>query len=416
MTTVVHGESLGKPTTPNSSSRIPELDGLRGFAILFVVLLHYCYQPGDPGPALLVHIRNLFGLGWSGVDLFFVLSGFLIGGILMDAKTSPDYFKTFYIRRFYRIIPIYYIWIVMFILLITVGAKVLSVHTHSHILPALGFSTFEQFFFLQNIWVPNHVTLSFWWLGITWSLAVEEQFYLVAPLAIRFLDVKKLRALLVAIIFVAPLLRTLLVFIEKPFAQHAYVSTPCRADSLAFGMLVALYWREDGFRDRLCANRRALTILLAVLFAGMAVLSYWYSNPTLAIPLTIGLSWIAFFYTVVLLHALSNPTGLVARFARKSWLRELGRVSYCVYLIHIAVRYFVFGLSVRTIPHLSDLRTFGLTLLSAALTYLIARLSWTYVEGPLIRIGHRTVYRMQAGGPTPVVVAEDLSSPQAARP
>jgi len=348
-----------KQPPSNLSERIPELDGLRGFAILIVVLLHYGYEPGQPGPALLIHIRNLFGLGWSGVDLFFVLSGFLIGGVLLDAKASPDYFKTFYIRRFYRIIPIYYLWIVGFILVITVGGNLLRAHTHSHVLPALGFSTFEQFVFLQNIWVPNHVTLSAWWLGVTWSLAVEEQFYLVAPLAIRFLDVAKLRAALIVVIFSAPLLRTILFFVEKAFAQHAYMSTPCRADSLALGMLAALYWRQDGFREKLGLRRRTLTMLVTVLFAGMVVLWYWYSNPILGIRIT------------------------------------MGRVSYCFYLIHIAVRYFVFGFATRTVPHVTDFPSIGLTLLSAALTYLIARLSWTYIEGPLVRIGHRTTYRMK---------------------
>jgi peptidoglycan/LPS O-acetylase OafA/YrhL len=81
------------------------------------------------------------------------------------------------------------------------------------------------------------------------------------------------------------------------------------------------------------------------------------------------------------------------------WLRELGRVSYCVYLIHRAVSYLVFGLALRRLPGLLDLRTFGLTLISAALTYFVASLSWRYIEGPLVKIGHRTSYEFADAGP-----------------
>ncbi|HEY6946521.1 MAG TPA: acyltransferase, partial [Candidatus Acidoferrum sp.] len=157
--------------TPRDS-RIPELDGLRGFAILIVVLVHYGYYEGAPGPPLLVHIRNPFGLGWTGVDLFFVLSGFLIGGILLDAKSSTNYFKTFYVRRFFRIIPIYYLWILSFIALVVFGGKLLQAHTHSGVLPPLGFDLFKHFLFLQNMFISKQANLTSSWFGVTWSLAV----------------------------------------------------------------------------------------------------------------------------------------------------------------------------------------------------------------------------------------------------
>ena len=90
-----------------SKSRIPELDGLRGLAILLVLLYHFVSSPRIQPPLF----HKLFAIGWSGVDLFFVLSGFLIGGILLDVRESPNYFRTFYGRRFYRIVPLYYLWI-----------------------------------------------------------------------------------------------------------------------------------------------------------------------------------------------------------------------------------------------------------------------------------------------------------------
>src|SRR5947208_17194885 len=101
---------------PALKQRVPELDGLRGLAVSSVVIFHYISQEGQlvPGtfPALL---QRFVIMGWTGVDLFFVLSGFLIGGILIDARDSPTYFKAFYVRRFFRIIPIYYLWIVLYL-------------------------------------------------------------------------------------------------------------------------------------------------------------------------------------------------------------------------------------------------------------------------------------------------------------
>src|SRR6266404_3516257 len=119
--------------------RVPELDGLRGVAILLVLLFHYISIEGltKTGSWSFI-LQRIVIMGWTGVDLFFVLSGFLIGGILIDARGSPTYFKTFYVRRFFRIIPVYYLWIVSFITLVSLGGKVLQANTHSQVLPVLG--------------------------------------------------------------------------------------------------------------------------------------------------------------------------------------------------------------------------------------------------------------------------------------
>jgi len=98
-----------------ATARIPQLDGLRGVAILLVIALHYLNdsEHGSFG-SFLYRFGSTFRLGWVGVDLFFVLSGFLIGGILLDAREAKNYFRTFYIHRFFRILPIYYLWVSLF--------------------------------------------------------------------------------------------------------------------------------------------------------------------------------------------------------------------------------------------------------------------------------------------------------------
>ena len=380
------------PST-HKASRIAELDGLRGIAILSVVLLHYFYNP-DPRLTGPIHwISRLFALGWSGVDLFFVLSGFLIGGILMDHRDSPSYFRTFYLRRAFRILPIYYLWICLFILFILVGGPFLRSHTHSGRLPVLNFDIYQHFFFLQNLWDVNYITLANWWFSPTWSLAVEEQFYLVAPLLVRFLPRRILPPVLGAVVVIAPLLRILVRLHSGTEANWpAYRLMPCRADSLAIGILLAYSWRADSIRERILAKPVQLYLSFVVLFVGMVVIWWRFPDPNDAITQSVGYTLIALFYAVLLIMAIGLRSGLVAKFTRWTPLQEFGRISYCLYLIHSAVGYFCFGFLTRDIIHFSNLRS-GLTgLLSLAVAYGLCRVSWTYLEHPLVARGHRYKY------------------------
>src|SRR5262245_44918981 len=94
--------------------RLIELDGLRGFALVLILAFHAVSQEGEyPAGTFLYYLQRSFAMGWTALDLFFVLSGFLIGGILMDARESPSYFKTFYLRRAFRIVPVYFAWVLI---------------------------------------------------------------------------------------------------------------------------------------------------------------------------------------------------------------------------------------------------------------------------------------------------------------
>src|SRR5215475_4669203 len=123
---------------PTSKPRLTELDGLRGLALLMILGFHSVSQGGDfPAGSFLDHLQRSLSMGWTALDLFFVLSGFLIGGILMDARESPSYFKTFYLRRVFRIVPVYYLWVLLYIALVSLaGAEVVKL-SNSGIRPPL---------------------------------------------------------------------------------------------------------------------------------------------------------------------------------------------------------------------------------------------------------------------------------------
>src|SRR5579863_5873406 len=239
-----------------SRERIPELDGLRGTAILLVILCHYVGVAEHSQLGVWPHrFLSAFAIGWTGVDLFFVLSGFLIGGILVDARNSPNYFKTFYMRRVFRIFPIYYLWIAIF------AGVVLARTWFLH--GGISGSTNElmrvpvQLLFLQN-YFAEMPALAWIWFGVTWSLAVEEQFYLVAPPLIRFFSPKKIQVLLVTTICLAPLLRLYVLEHVKEGNYLAVFAMPCRADALAWGILLAIGWRSKKFREWLQTREREI--------------------------------------------------------------------------------------------------------------------------------------------------------------
>ena len=235
--------------------RVPELDGLRGVAILLVLLFHYISIEGltKTGSWSFI-LQRIVIMGWTGVDLFFVLSGFLIGGILIDARGSPTYFKTFYVRRFFRIIPVYYLWILGYVLLVSMGGAFVRAHSHSGAVLQVGQAIYAHFLFLQNLGFIHVSGLTGAWFSHTWSLAVEEQFYLVAPLVIWFLSPRRLFIFLAVIVAGVPLLRFCLLQYFHAAPWLVGVVMPTRADSFAVGMLAAILWRNASVRARLATR------------------------------------------------------------------------------------------------------------------------------------------------------------------
>jgi peptidoglycan/LPS O-acetylase OafA/YrhL len=375
----------------NLSRRIPELDGLRGLAIGMVLLCHFFFfviqvRPGSAAAYLLVTGR----LTWSGVDLFFVLSGFLIGGILQDARGSSNYFRVFYTRRFFRIVPIYVV------LLASVGITF-------HLWRAGFIGKFEKVFlaplpwptfvvFLQNFAMARRNDIGLFPLGVTWSLAVEEQFYLTLPLLVRFLDRRALLRFILFAVPAAPLLRAFFFYRDPTNLFSWYTLMPCRADSLLLGVLGAIALRDPRWRAWLLGHRRLLSLALAFFLAGLAFLGW--RSPNFAQPLmaTVGFTWLALTYLSFLLYALLFPESWMSRCLRWGWLRGLGVIAYGTYLFHE----FFLSLFFRRVPWVGSWRDLGVSVLTLAFTLVFCRLSWLYFEKPLVKLGHRTSYNFDS--------------------
>jgi peptidoglycan/LPS O-acetylase OafA/YrhL len=383
-----------------TQGRIPELDGLRGIAILFVVVWHYFYFYPDPNhrPTALLHklyvyFERCIAVGWSGVDLFFVLSGFLIGGILLDVRTSPFYFKTFYLRRFFRIIPIYYAWVTLYVFL-AILSFAFGRHTDALGEPKIWYDVGAHFLFLQNLGFIHYSGLGSAWFVSTWSLAVEEQFYLAAPMIIRWLSSRVLVGFLISVFLLAPLLRVLVHFSFPPTASLdlAYVLMPCRADSLAVGMLVAILWRRPQSHRWLQNNPSTVYLLVGIFLTGIVLLDDYSPSHHSIVMQSVGFSWLAIFFGLILILTLVSPRGPIASLARMSWLHELGRVSYCLYIIHQAVNLFCHAILQPTPDSTNDWKVLAVPTVAIVLSYAIAKLSWIYLEQPLLRRGHTFKY------------------------
>lgn len=372
--------------------RIPELDGIRGVAVGLVVICHYFIgEMTAPVHSLGYYALRAGRLTWSGVDLFFVLSGFLIGGILLDARQSSNYFQVFYARRFLRIVPIYAV--------LLAAGFFFSVFRLARFNPLMrdALPWLPYAFFLQNVWMAYRSTFGAMFFGATWSLAVEEQFYLTLPWVIRiFQKRRRLVGLLVAGVAAAPLLR-LLIHVRWPSRYIAwYALMPCRADALLLGVLAAILIRDERYRFWLENSRIVLRLSLFSLALGIVAITRYepdfssgYEGAFIA---TVGYTWLALFYVCILLYAVTQRDGLLSQCLRWGWLRWLGSIAYGTYLFHVPVLYLLYGLIWSRAPQIHTMTNFWVSVLAIAVTIGACRASWVFFEKPLINLGHRRRY------------------------
>jgi len=362
-------------TANPTPKRIPELDGIRGIACMLVLCWHYFGATLPPGDGAFVQAVAWLGpVGLSGVDLFFVLSGFLIGGILHDQKASPHYYRTFYVRRVCRIFPVYYLVIGAMLLAIAVGLPDRFPAMNDWLLkdlqPLWSYATFTQ-----NIPMAIDGQAGGKWLAMSWSVAVEEQFYLLFPFVVRSLSLNQIRSVLIAGMLASPLIRMYVTAEGWWF----YTLLPCRFDCLGAGVLAALAYRSGEARALIARRPVVLPALMGASLVGLKWFTAYHLTYT----------WIAVFYASLLLLVVLTPGSVVARFFRARILAMVGMVSYGVYMYHQAINGVLHAVLLNQPPTLATAMDFLVTLGSTATTAAIALLSFRLVEKPLLRIGHR---------------------------
>jgi Predicted acyltransferases len=364
--------------------RISQLDGVRGIAILLVIVWHYfTCQIVAPPRSVLFYCSRLTNFGWSGVDLFFVLSGFLIASILLDHRYASNYFRVFYLRRVCRILPIYFLLLALFVVVSasSIGASPSFRWLLGHPLPTWSYATFTQNILMgiRGDFGPN-------WLGITWSLAVEEQFYVFVPLLIYFLPRRILLLVFIIAVLTAPILR----YMSPGF--HGFVNTPWQSDSLFSGAALAVLVRWHPFVTGIRQHRRFLRALFLAILGVAAVLTIR------ATPFAQAMEkfWLAGLYAIFILVAFVGTEPWLGRLLRFSVLVRFGQLSYGIYLFHETVSGVLHGMLRHSKPQIRTISDAAVTVLALCVTMLLAAMSYRFFEQPILRFGHRFQYSPRA--------------------
>ena len=360
---------------------MPALDGLRGVAILLVIPHNTSLIDGVALHGAGYLFKELVLFGWAGVQLFFVLSGFLISGALLDSQDAPNYYSSFYARRALRILPLYYgALIVTFLILAPL-----------RMLPTETLATLHG-----EVWLWTF--LSNWTDGMYgdvkgfshfWSLAVEEQFYLLWPLVLHRMPARRVLQLCLTLSAVAFAIRVAM-RLGGASPDYLYEFTVCRMDALALGGAAAAALRVPAWQPTIS---RALPYLpwaaLLILVSG-APLTHDYSRNGLETQ-TFGQSLLAVTFTLAVLAAArppadARPTWLVRSM---SWapLRSVGKYSYAMYVCHFPLHKWL-GIrllgSAATSPTTLTASAYAIVLVVA--TYLLAWLSFHLYEQHFLRL------------------------------
>jgi len=358
------GADVGASSQPRSKrpawlpAFIPAFDGLRGIAIL-AVLLYHCHSRLEG-----TFLEKFAIWGWTGVSLFFVLSGFLITGIILDARPGPGFYTRFFMRRALRIWPVY--WLLLFLFYFFFPFVFSGYKWMLHEIAAAPW--LYLLLFLQNLW---HVTLP-GSLGPTWSLAIEQQFYVFwAPVA-RLLPPRSLMLAAIGMLAVSPAVR--LFYGDRLTPIHTLI----HLDGLAIGALIAIalrlfawspvVWKWVG-RGGLCMGASGVWLML---HRGSAftdtLLAFGFGGMLLT----------------ALLGDLSRMRSLYCRALEFPPLAFVGKISYGLYLIHILVFSMLGGYVDKPLDHFGIPGNLAIVTIRIAVAIACAALMWRYFEKPIL--------------------------------
>jgi peptidoglycan/LPS O-acetylase OafA/YrhL len=322
--------TLVRPSPVGKSGHIPALDGVRGLAIILVLFVHFVSDSAPRG-TLELWLTKLAKYGAWGVDLFFVLSAFLITGILCDAKSKPHYFRNFYVRRTLRIFPLYYgVLVALFLIWPLLPVRY----------PAGLSESFRQQAWLWPYASNIYVSLQGSWdvlpyVSHFWSLAVEEHFYLAWPLVVFVCTQRTLVRVCVGAAIASLCLRSALSFAGS--SDVALVAlTPCRLDALSVGALLAVGTRTLGLK-RLGSLALPALLGFSLLVVGA---TFWNATvgawPEVVLPLRGTLVALAF-GALLISSVVAPDNSTLGRVFSSRPMRFFGKYSYGIYVFHFMV-------------------------------------------------------------------------------
>jgi peptidoglycan/LPS O-acetylase OafA/YrhL len=344
---------------------IPQFDGLRAFSILAVFVAHSEFLRALPHAQILEY-------GRVGVDLFFVLSGFLITGILIDSKRSRHFFRNFYIRRALRIWPLYY-------LILAISFSLTYFLDREMVKSTDGVWPYF-IFYLQNLF--PHLNIPYG-LEPTWSLAVEEQFYMTWPLLVFLLRKRSLSALLPCLVLISLALRVV-GYEHGASLKFIHNFTLCRMDAISLGGLAAIWLRSSSCT--ITRWRRLSVLCIAVGISGIAIA--WIRMHEQSTVVSYTFLAISFVGLLGLSLVCDAERSLLGRILTARWMRFTGKISYGLYLLHMPLflQWSAYAQRHEILTDFPILRNTFSGLVQFALVFLVATFSWRFIESPLLRL------------------------------
>jgi peptidoglycan/LPS O-acetylase OafA/YrhL len=360
--------------------RIPELDGLRGIAVLVIVLHHYVYGwIESPEPDSLLSY-SVIALRWGhlAVDLFFVLSGFLIGSICVQQRSSTNFLSIFFKKRLLRLLPPYALLICTYL--------ITCMFIDSTELPWLLKSTFSILWFatpLQNVlmaWTDSYHSGA---LSIVWSLSVEEQFYLIAPFLFRRLALRHVFGIMLAAVVFSPILR-----FSGAGVSMAWLLLPYRLDGLGIGMLIAILFSQSDLRNHLHQLNAYFTVisifslifLLRLCFYSRGALTFFENTAA------------SLCFASILVTCLQNSGRAILSPLRSRFLSFFATISYSLYLFHQYVSGMVFGTIRGGSPQMRDLSDGVLAAIAFGISVVGCSIIYFFIERPCLNFSKTLSY------------------------